>query len=198
MHNRQPQKTLKDPKFASWLLNNPRSAWIWLPIRLWLGYQWVTASLHKIGSPAWVETGDALKGFWTAAIAVPEGGRPPIAYDWYRTFIQSLLDVEAYTWFAKLVAYGEMLVGAALILGFLTGIAAFFGGFMNWNFLMAGSASTNPVLFVISIALILAWKVAGHIGADYFLLRPLGVHASLEPDSHAKHQKEMGTGQAPV
>ncbi|HEX3050517.1 MAG TPA: tRNA 2-thiouridine(34) synthase MnmA, partial [Aggregatilineaceae bacterium] len=26
--------------------------------------------------------------------------RPPIAYDWYRSFIQSLLDAEAYTWFA--------------------------------------------------------------------------------------------------
>ena len=30
------------------------------------------------------------------------------------------------------------------------------------------------MLFVIAAGLILAWKVAGHFGADYFLLRWLG------------------------
>ena len=43
-------------------------------------------------------------------------------------------------------ACGELLIGIALIVGALTGIAAFFGGFMNWNFMMAGSASANPLL----------------------------------------------------
>jgi thiosulfate dehydrogenase [quinone] large subunit len=72
------------------------------------------------------------------------------------------------------VAYGEFLIGIGLILGAFTGIAAFFGAFMNWNFMMAGSASTNPLLFVIAIGLVLAWKVSGYIGADYVLLRFLG------------------------
>jgi thiosulfate dehydrogenase [quinone] large subunit len=72
------------------------------------------------------------------------------------------------------VAYGEVLIGIALIIGAFTGIAAFFGGFMNFNFMLAGSASTNPMLFAIAVALILAWKVAGYIGADYFLLRFIG------------------------
>ncbi|MBT4003565.1 MAG: hypothetical protein HOF10_09660 [Chloroflexi bacterium] len=45
---------------------------------------------------------------------------------------------------------------------------------MNWNFMMAGSASTNPMLFVVALGLILAWKVAGYIGADRFLLRWIG------------------------
>jgi len=39
---------------------------------------------------------------------------------------------------------------------------------------MAGTASSNPLLFAIAIALILAWKVSGYIGADYYLLRWLG------------------------
>ena len=81
---------------------------------------------------------------------------------------------DLYTWFAKIISYGELLVGIALILGAFTGIAAFFGGLMNWNFMMAGSASTNPMLFLIAVGLILAWKVAGYVGADYFLLRYLG------------------------
>jgi thiosulfate dehydrogenase [quinone] large subunit len=40
---------------------------------------------------------------------------------------------------------------------------------VNWNFLMAGAASTNPVLFVLAILLILTWKVAGYIGLDHCL-----------------------------
>jgi len=57
---------------------------------------------------------------------------------------------------------------------------------MNWNYMMAGSASTNPMLFVISVGLILAWKVAGRIGADYFLLPAIGTpwHATEEHEQH--------------
>jgi len=61
-----------------------------------------------------------------------------------------------------------------LILGALTGIAAFFGLFMNLNFLLAGTVSTNPVLFVLSIGLILGWKISGFIGLDRYLLPLLG------------------------
>ena len=45
---------------------------------------------------------------------------------------------------------------------------------MNWNFMLAGSTSSNPVLFVGAILLVLAWKIAGYYGADYYLLRWLG------------------------
>ena len=167
-------EVVQDPPLVQKLLNDPRAGWLWLPLRIWLGYQWYEAATHKISDPKWVQTGEALKAFWERIVLIPETGRPPIAFDWYRGFIQGMLDAQAYTWFAKLVAYGELLIGIALIIGAFTGIAAFFGGFMNWNFMMAGSASTNPMLFTIAVLLILAWKVAGYIGADYFLLRWLG------------------------
>ena len=61
-----------------------------------------------------------------------------------------------------------------MILGAFTGIAAFIGGFMNWNFMMAGTASINPVLFTLSIFLMLAWKIAGWWGLDRFLIPALG------------------------
>jgi thiosulfate dehydrogenase [quinone] large subunit len=131
--------------------------------------------MHKVQNPAWVRhRRSASRASGPGAVAIPETGRPPITFDWYRSFLQTLLDAQAYTWFAKLVAYGELLVGIALILGAFTGIAAFFGGMMNFNFMLAGSASTNPLLFVIAVGLILAWKVAGYFGADYFLLRWIG------------------------
>ncbi|NIM92770.1 MAG: hypothetical protein GTO18_03525 [Anaerolineales bacterium] len=65
-------------------------------------------------------------------------------------------------------------MGIALIVGGFTRVAVFFGALMNWNFMMAGSASTSPVLILIAIGLILALKVSGYIGLDYFLLPWLG------------------------
>jgi len=167
-------QVIQDPPFVVRLLNDKRTAWVWVILRVWLGYRWIDASLHKIGNAAWTGGGSALQGFWSGIVVVPESGRPAITFAWYRSFIQFLLDAEAYTWFAKVVAYGEFLVGVALILGAFTGIAAFFGGFMNWNFMMAGSASSNPLLFVVAVSLILAWKVAGYYGLDYFLLPMIG------------------------
>ena len=99
---------------------------------------------------------------------------PAITFDWYRVFLQTLLDSGSYVWFSKLIVAGEILIGIGLILGIFTGIAAFFGGFMNWNFMMAGTASANPVLFFLSILLILAWKTAGWWGLDRWILPAIG------------------------
>ena len=157
-----------------------------------------SASSHKIGNPAWTDTGEALKGFWTNAVAVPEGGRPAITFDWYRSFLQSLLDAQAYTWFAKVIAYGEFLVGVALILGAFVGIAAFAGAVMNWNFMMAGSASINPLLLVLAVSLVLAWKIAGFIGADYFLLNWIGTPWSRNKFEAVSPQEDTGGAVYPV
>ena len=166
-------RIIDDPPIASFLFSDTRSAWLWLVVRLWLGYEWVTAGWHKL-TPAWLDGGEALKGFWTGAIQVPAEGRPPIAFDWYRNFLTFMLETESYTWFAKLVVYGEILIGIALIVGAFVGISAFFGALLNWNFIMAGAASTNAVLFTLAILLMLAWKVAGYVGVDYYLLSWLG------------------------
>ena len=170
----QGEVTIPDPPLAHRLFSTTAFAWLWALIRVFLGYQWVSASLHKLEDPAWVSTGLALKGFWTGAVAIPEKGKPPIAYDWYRSFLQFMLDQQAYTWFAKLVAYGEFVIGVALIVGAFVGIAAFFGAFLNWNFVMAGAASTNGMLFALAVVLMLAWKVAGWYGLDRFLLPIVG------------------------
>ncbi len=166
-------REIQDPPLAKFLFGSTRMAWLWLVIRLYLGWDWLEAGLHKL-TPAWLEGGMALKGFWEGAVQMPAEGRAPISYDWYRAFIQFLLDTESYSWFAKLVVYGEILIGIGLIVGAFVGISAFFGALLNWNFIMAGSASTNGLLLALAILLILAWKVAGYIGLDYYLLPLLG------------------------
>ena len=164
-----------DPPYVRSFFGSTRWAWLWLIVRLYVGYNWLDAGIEKLGNPAWTQTGLALKGFWTAAVATPPTGHAPIAFDWYRAFIQSLLDAGAYTWFSKLIVAGELLVGITLLLGLFTGISAFIGGFMNWNFMMAGTASINPLLFALSILLVLAWKIAGWYGLDRWVLPALGV-----------------------
>jgi thiosulfate dehydrogenase [quinone] large subunit len=166
--------TIPDPPLAHTLFATTRFAWLWAILRIYLGYEWLQAGLHKLGDPGWMQGGEALKGFWERAIAIPAQGRPPIAYDWYRDFIAFMLNNGWYTWFAKLVAYGEFLIGLALVLGAFVGIAAFFGAFLNWNFIMAGAASTNAVLFTLAVLLMLAWKVAGWYGLDRYLLPLIG------------------------
>ncbi len=169
------------PAFARFLLSNSRAGLFWLPIRLFLGFSWLEAGLHKATGTGWLDGGSALAGFWNAAVAVPDQGRPAITYDWYRDFLNMLLANNAETWFAPLIVAGEIAVGVGLVLGVLTGFAAFFGAFMNMSFLLAGSASTNPVLFACAIGVILAWKVAGYYGVDRWLLPRLGTPWAFSP-----------------
>jgi thiosulfate dehydrogenase [quinone] large subunit len=184
--NFDKSRVIQDPPLARFLFSDTRMAIVWTIVRIFVGYQWLSSGLGKLSNPAWVETGAALQGYWTNAVAIPEAGKPPIAFDWYRTFLQGMLDSGAYTWFAKLIVAGEVLIGIGLIIGAFVGIAAFFGAFMNWNFIMAGSASSNGLLLVLAVFLVLAWKIAGYYGADYYLLRKLGT-----PWGATKSEREL-------
>ena len=133
---------LNDIPQVETLFNSKLMSWLWLVARLYLGVKWLEAGWEKFQNPAWMQTGVALKGFWEHAVAIPEApARPLIAFGWYRTFLQAMLDSSSYTWFAKLIPLGEMLIGIALILGIFVWFAAAAGAFMNFNFMMAGSAS---------------------------------------------------------
>jgi thiosulfate dehydrogenase [quinone] large subunit len=164
---------IPNPPIAGALFDTTRFAWLWLIVRLYVGYEWLAAGWGKLSGGSWA-SGEALKGYWANAVQVPAQGKPPIAVGWYRGFLQFMLDNQWYRWFAPLVMWGEILVGVALILGAFVGIAAFCGAFMNWNYIMAGTASTNALLGILAIFLILAWKVAGWYGLDRWLLPLVG------------------------
>lgn len=173
---------VQDPAWWRLLLGNQYLAIFWLPIRFFVGRAWLAAGEHKVRSDAWMDGGTALvsgnpeqPGFWERIVLVaPDVPRPAITYDWFRQFIQFMIDNGWESWFGPLIAVGEVLVGLGLLVGALVGIAAFFGTLLNFNFLLAGTTSTNPVLFGLSIFLVLAWKVAGWWGLDRWLLPALG------------------------
>lgn len=167
-------KRIEDPKIAQALFGEVKWAWIWLPLRLYAGWQWLVAGWGKLGNPAWTgsNAGAALTGFVGGALEKTSGAHPDVQ-GWYAWFLENLVLPNAAFW-SHLVAWGELLVGIALILGMFAGIAAFFGGFMNMNYLLSGTVSTNPILLAIAILLILAWKTAGWWGIDRWLLPVLG------------------------
>jgi thiosulfate dehydrogenase [quinone] large subunit len=162
-------------KVARFLRRARDAAPLFLGFRLFLGYEWVEAGLHKLQDPKWFQTGEALRGYWERAAAVPEApARPAITYPIYRSLIQFMLDNNWDSWFNYVIIFGEMLIGIGLILGGLTAIAAFFGILMNFTFLYAGSVSSNPTFIVLGVLIIVGWRVAGWWGLDRFLLPWLG------------------------
>jgi thiosulfate dehydrogenase [quinone] large subunit len=46
---------------------------------------------------------------------------------------------------------------------------------MNASYLLAGTLSTNPLLFILATWLVLGWRVAGYWGLDRWVLPKLGV-----------------------
>jgi thiosulfate dehydrogenase (quinone) large subunit len=175
---------IQDPPIAQFLFQNSKAAWIWLVVRLYVGWSWLEAGWHKFEDPAWMDSGQAILAYWQRALGTAPNGRPIITYDWYRASIEFLANSGSHPWFGKAIVFGELAVGLGLIVGALVGIAAFFGALMNMSFLMAGTVSTNPVLFFAAILLILAWKNAGYIGIDRYLLPALGTpwkQPELEP-----------------
>ena len=186
-------RIIEDPPLARLLFSDTRLSALWTVIRVLIGYSWLTAGLHKFSDPAWMQTGDALKGFWTNAVAIPATGHSAITFDWYRSFIQGMLDGGSYVWFAKLVTFGEILVGVGLIVGGFVGIAAFFAALMNWSYIMAGSTSSNPLLLIGAVVLILAWKTAGYYGVDFFLLPRLGTPWTRRKTTEEDEQRQPKT-----
>ena len=159
--------------------HQPNAAW--LALRVWLGLQWLSAGWEKaefwnFSNGSWIHNGGVgLKGYWQGAIAVAPGAKgAKITYDWFYDFLKFLTDRGDYTWFAWIITFGEMAVGLGLIFGCLTGMAAFFGTLMSFSFELAGTTSVNPMMFGVTIFIILAWRTAGWWGLDRYVLSVLG------------------------
>jgi thiosulfate dehydrogenase [quinone] large subunit len=165
----------------NWLRNNRVATVLLTVLRLYLGYTWITAGWHKL-------TGDKAfdaAGFIKGAIAKPivETGTTEHVYPNFVAFLEhfALPNVKLFNF---LIPWGELLIGLGLLLGALTTVAMFFGVFMNFIFLYAGTVSTNPWMVMLGVIILAAGANAGRFGVDYYLLPMLRAFFT-----HHKHHK---------
>lgn len=162
-----------EPSISRFFLGSSSSAPMWFVLRMDVGATWLSSGLEKITSPAWGTSGTAMKGFVSSALKQSSGANPGVQ-GWYAWFLQHVV-LNAPGLFSFVITWGEFLVGAGVLLGVLTGIAAGFGVLMNLNYLLAGTVSINPVLGAFGIFLVLSWRVCGWIGGDRWLLPAIGL-----------------------
>lgn len=150
---------------VQWLRENKYAAMILLFVRLYLGYEWLTAGWHKLTG------GFDAGGFLKNAVAKPIADKATgeLIYPTFTAFVNNfaLPNVKIIN---ILIPLGEFLVGLGLILGGLTAAAAFFGLLMNFMFMFAGTVSTNPWLILIGGIVFIAGTNAGKYGLDFYLM----------------------------
>ena len=162
--------------WARWLFRSRPASILWLIVRLWLGWQWLSAGWGKLtaaGEGNWFTHATGLQGFIAGANASYDHraqafGHPEVNYGWYLHILNGM--GEHAQVFSRVVTVSELLVGIGLLLGCLTGAAAAGGVALNILYITGGSAGPNGVFILFGVLLAAAWRVAGYLGADYVLL----------------------------
>lgn len=141
-----------------------KGSWIWVLLRLYVGYEWMTAGWEKLtGAKPFDATGSL-----TNSVTKLTTGAHPAVQPWWAWFLKNVA-IPNVGVFNFLVKYGEFLVGLALIVGFATLFAAAMGMVMNFAFLLSGNTSTNPQLLILELIIMAAGGAyAGYLGVDYW------------------------------
>lgn len=147
-----------------WLRNNKVAAVILTVIRLYVGWAFLSAGWGKLTGPKAFDASGMLKN----ASKLASGAHPQVQ-QWYGSFISGFA-LPHVGLFNFLVKYGEFLVGLGLILGTFTTLAAFFALVMNFNYLLAGTVSTNPNLIILGFFILAAGFNAGFFGGDFYVM----------------------------
>jgi thiosulfate dehydrogenase [quinone] large subunit len=164
IHPPMRPEDFREPRWARFLFASTTAAWLWLIVRLYIVSVYLPAGWEKITSGKWLfGDGSPILGLVNGAIS--NEGTPT----WYASFLQDFVVPNAGL-FATLVALGEFAVGLGLLVGLLTGIAAFFAVFMSANYVLSGVLGSNPALIVLGLFLVVAWRNAGWIGLDRWLI----------------------------
>jgi thiosulfate dehydrogenase [quinone] large subunit len=175
---------VEEARWARWLLASRAAAWIWLVVRVWLGYEWLHAAFKKVNTTAartaWWDSGAAIKSIASSALAatrLPE--HPQVANAWW----MSVLHWESSNalWVSRVVVVAEVVIGVALVLGLFTGVVALLGLVLNFSYMFSGAAGVDPAFVVAAVLLVLAWRNAGWIGLDGLVLPHLGAARRQTP-----------------
>jgi thiosulfate dehydrogenase (quinone) large subunit len=179
------ESTGREFSLARFLFRSTRSSPIWLIVRLWLGWEWLDAGWQKMtgsGANNWLSHAQGLQGFIATADASwahrsLAHGHPAVPYEWSVRVLDSMKPHALL--FSRIVTFSELAVGVGLILGCLTGVAAAGGVALNVLYITSGSAGTNGLFILVGVLIIAAWRVAGYLGLDYFVLPVAGIGRRL-------------------
>lgn len=147
--------------------------WHILPLRLWIGYYMANQGVRKFQR-------DFAAGDWITR-QIGELDKIEL-YPWYKSLLVDFV-VPNRELFGNLVTWGEILVGACLILGLLTRYSAIVGLFMLLNYYlgpgMARGAATPSVVaqqltFMASMIVFILSSPGRALGLDALLFRKKG------------------------
>jgi thiosulfate dehydrogenase [quinone] large subunit len=141
-------RTVQDPPIATALFQSSGFiTWVWLVLRVWLGWYWVRLGWSTLGVlPLW----------------------PAVAH---------------------------LVLGLALITGTFVGIAATAGLIASvLTFSPTEGVDVNSLQLAVAFLLILAWKNAGYLGLDRYILRAFGAPWSAAEVPHVSRSTRATAG----
>jgi len=148
------------PRGFHWLQRSKSAALIWNAMRIWLGVMWLQAGISKVwgaeSSSFLHNNGAGVAGFASHGVA---------AYSWWGSFLHNFV-VPNSGWIALLVAFGELAIGAALAVGFLTPLACLASLLLLFTYVMSGTASVCAFYALFAIVILAMWPTSGWIGID--------------------------------
>lgn len=131
-----------------------------LPLRLFCGWVFLNSGVHKL-SDGWLGSGQLAEvlGEWL------KSGK---TYSFYAPFLRDVVLPHA-DLFARLIALGELLVGAALLAGLLTRLSALVGLILVGNFLVGrgdGLAANGTAPMMVMLLTVMLTAPGRTLGLD--------------------------------
>lgn len=124
------------------------SKWIVVPLRLFMGVTFIYAGLQKITDPQYFNP--AARGYIGHQITAFANGSP------LHGFLISVAVPHA-SLFGALVAYGELAIGLATLLGLFSRLAALCGLLINLVFFLSADWHVFPYFYGSDIVFLFAW-----------------------------------------
>lgn len=144
--------------------------WHILPLRLWIGYYMANQGVRKFQR-------DFAAGDWITR-QIGELDKIEL-YPWYKSLLVDFV-VPNRELFGNLVTWGEILVGACLILGLLTRYSAIVGLFMLINYSLGPGMARGalvldlPLTFIVAVVVLILSSPGRAMGLDALLFRKKG------------------------
>src|ERR1700722_5392612 len=174
-----------NPGIWEWLKQSKMAAVVWLAMRVWLGIMWIQAGWAKLwgaeNSAFLHHDGAGVAGFATHGTS---------AYTWWHSLLTGAVVPNSGA-IGIFVAVGELVIGIALVAGFLTRIAALASLALLFTYVMSGTASVCAFYALFAIVILVTWQTSSWIGVD-------GVIASYRQRHHESAHHLLPWRAAPV